>query len=384
LRPALSEARHAAATDSPGADRRLRVVHVVCGTAFAGTEKHVLALATQLRQLGCDAEIACPRSSVELRTQASRSAVPLRPLRPSRGWARADAPDVVHVHDGRSAVIGAAMAATAGAALVRTQHFVRPASAERAGLRGRLSVGVHRLINRRLDGYICVSAAAARAARNRRDATRARSVVIPPGVAIPSSTQVEEAVAARSAAPHPVILSAGRLEPERRFDVLLDAIPTVLRSVPDCEFLIAGAGSAETDLKAQVGSLGVEKSVRWTGWLPDLAPALAGAHIYVNPWPWEGFGMATAEAMGFALPVVAINSGASPELVEDGVSGRLVEPDDPAALAAALVELLADRDRGAALGLAGRGRALSRYSVPATAESTLALYRQIPRVSLER
>jgi glycosyltransferase involved in cell wall biosynthesis len=276
------------------------------------------------------------------------------------------------------------MASIAGAALVRTQHFVRPASAERTGLQGRLSVAAHRLINRRLDGYICVSDAAARAARARRDAGRATAVVIPPGVAIPSSIQVQSAFAARSSAQHPVVLSAGRLEPERRFDVLLDAIPAVLKGAPDCEFLIAGAGSAERDLKAQVRSLGVENSVRWAGWLPDLAPALAGAHIYVNTWPWEGFGMATAEAMGFALPIVAANTGASPELVEDRVSGLLVEPADAAALADALIELLANPDRGAAMGAAGRARALRRYSMSATAESTHAFYLKLPRTAVGR
>jgi glycosyltransferase involved in cell wall biosynthesis len=373
----LTDAWHPGATARPEADRRLRVVQVVCGTAFAGTEKHVLALATQLRLLGCDAEIACPESAGRLRSEALRAAVPLRaPLRLARG----EQPDVVHVHDGRSAIIGWAVARRAGAALVRTQHFVRPASVERTGLSGRLSVGLHRLINRRLDGYICVSGAAAQAARARRDVTRVACTVIPPGVAIPSSPEVESAVAARSVAPHPVVLSAGRLEPERRFDVLLDAIPTVLRVIPDCEFLIAGAGSAEADLKARALSLGVESSVTWAGWLPDLGPAMAGAHVYVNTWPWEGFGMATAEAMGFALPVIATGSGASPELVEDGVSGRLVEPADAAALATALIELLTDRDGSAALGLEGRERAVSRYSLRATAESTLALYSRIARV----
>jgi glycosyltransferase involved in cell wall biosynthesis len=295
-----------------------------------------------------------------------------------------DAPNVVHVHDGRSALAGSGVALVSGAALVRTQHFVRPASVERTGWQRQLSVGLHRVLNRRLDGYICVSAAAAEAAHARHDVARVPTVVIPPGVGMPSSGRLEAALQARSAATRPVVLSAGRLEPERRFDVLLDAIPIVLRTVPDCEFVIAGAGSAETDLRARVRALEVEDHVKWTGWLDDLAPAMAEADIYVNTWPWEGFGMATAEAMGFGLAVIAANSGASPELVEDHVTGRLVAPADPADLGAALIELLSDRDRVAAMGAAGRERAVAKYSVRATSEATLAFYSLLPRVKMER
>jgi glycosyltransferase involved in cell wall biosynthesis len=71
-------------------------------------------------------------------------------------------------------------------------------------------------------------------------------------------------------------------------------------------------------------------------------------------------------------------------LVEDHVTGRLVEPVDPADLGAALIELLSDRGRVAAMGASGRERALTRYSVRATSEATLAFYAQLPRVSLER
>jgi glycosyltransferase involved in cell wall biosynthesis len=356
------------------------VLHIVGGTALAGTERHVLALAADLRMLGYQAEIACPQDATELRAAAEAAAVPVRSV---LGLVGRDVPNVVHVHDGRSALVGSGVALVAGAALVRTQHFVKPASAERTGWRGQLSVGLHRVLNRRLDGYICVSAAAAEAAYARRDVARVPTVVIPPGVGIPSSGQVDAASQARSAAIPQVVLSAGRLEPERRFDVLLDAIPNVLGTVPNCEFVIAGAGSAETDLRARARALGVEEHVKWTGWLSDLAPVMARACIYVNTWPSEGFGMATAEAMGFGLAVIAANSGASPELVEDHVTGRLVEPVDPADLGAALIELLSDRGRVAAMGAAGRERALTRYSVRATSEATLAFYAQLPRVSLE-
>ena len=154
--------------------------------------------------------------------------------------------------------------------------------------------------------------------------------------------------------------------------------------MPECRFVIAGAGSAEEDLKSRTRQLGIEDAVEWTGWLPEIASLLGASHIYVNTWPWEGFGMATAEAMGAALPVVAVDSGASPELVAPGVTGLLVPPADSAALAAALCDLLADRERMALMGAAGRERSVARYSMRATAESTLDFYRRLPRVARER
>jgi glycosyltransferase involved in cell wall biosynthesis len=94
--------------------------------------------------------------------------------------------------------------------------------------------------------------------------------------------------------------------------------------------------------------------------------------------------MATAEAMGFGLPVVVADSGASPELIEDGVSGRLVKAADPRDLAATLVAMLSDLPGTAAMGLAARQRAGGRYSMPATAEATLALYAELLPTAGER
>ena len=101
------------------------------------------------------------------------------------------------------------------------------------------------------------------------------------------------------------------------------------------------------------------------------------AHVYVNTWPWEGFGMATAEAMGLALPVVAVDSGASSEMVDPGITGFLVPPGDAPALSAALSRVLLDPDRAAEMGEAGRRRALALYGVQRTARDTLALYRRV-------
>ncbi|MGB9184641.1 MAG: glycosyltransferase family 4 protein [Solirubrobacteraceae bacterium] len=356
----------------------LRVLHILGSNAFAGTERHALHLVMELRELGCAAELVCRPSAASLRTEARASRVPVHPVVRGAGIRR---PAIVHVHDGRSAILGLLLARTARALFVRTQHFVRPASVEREGWRRSSSVMLHRSLNRRLDGYIAVSQAVADAARKRRDTDGVPTAVIPPGIRLAADHVVAMSRAGREQSRFPIVTSVGRLEAERRFDVLIEAIPRVLRAVPDCRFVIAGSGSAEADLKRRARELGAADAVTWTGWLPEIAPVLRESHVYVNTWPWEGFGMATAEAMGFALPVIAASSGASIELVKDGVTGRLVPPEDPVALAVTICELVRDLPQAAAMGAAGRARAVSAYSVRQTAVSTLAFYQRLPRLT---
>lgn len=338
----------------------------------------MLNLVRELRALQCNASLACPASATTVAAEAEASGVP------TQSWASSLRARVriVHVHDGRSAVLGRLLARDTDVVLVRTQHFVRPASAVRRGWAGHISRVVQGLVNRRVAGYVAVSRAVEAAALVRGEAQAAEVRVIPSGISLPGADVVAAARVSRERDSVPVVASAGRLENERRFDVLLNAMAVIRRDRPECCLVIAGSGSAEAKLKALADRLGIADAVRWTGWLPRIDPLLVRSHVYVNTWPWEGFGMATAEAMAFSLPVVAVRSGASTELVEDGVTGHLVPPNDPDSLAAAIVELIDDRTRGAVMGDHGRERA-AKYSIDRVAASMLEFYRQLDSTQRE-
>jgi glycosyltransferase involved in cell wall biosynthesis len=97
------------------------------------------------------------------------------------------------------------------------------------------------------------------------------------------------------------------------------------------------------------------------------------------PSYYETFGISVIEAMAFGLPVVAANVGGLPEVVEDGVTGILVPPKDPEALAEALVRLLRDPDLSARMGRAGRERVRSEFTVDKIVSQTLDVYQSVIR-----
>lgn len=362
------------------------MLHIVSSDAYAGLERHAVGLIGELRKLGCAAELACPPTGLRMRAEATDRSIPVRPpahvragtwlLHVTRTIVTAP-PHIIHVHDGRAAPVGALLAAMTGTTLVRTQHFTQPASEIRPGWRGRMSRALHRSVNRRVAGYVAVSRAAADAARGRHELGTALVAVIPPGIDLPADEVVADSRSWREGAGTLVVVSMGRLEPERRIDVLLAAIPMVRAEVPDCRFVIAGAGSAEQELRLSARRLGVEDAIEWKGWVDQPMRVLAEAHVYVNTWPREGFGMAMAEATAMGIPVVAPNAGASPEIVDHGATGLLFSPNHPDALATELLKLLTDRGRAAAIGTTARERALCRYGVATTAQETLALYRRL-------
>jgi len=133
-----------------------------------------------------------------------------------------------------------------------------------------------------------------------------------------------------------------RLEPEKGHPTLLDAWPAVLRDVPNAHLLVVGEGSCRAALEAQALRLGIGKHVTFTGRREDVPAVTAALDIAVLPSYREAQGLSILEAMALSRPVVASNVGGIPEMIEDGRTGLLVPPRDPAVLAEAIIRLLVD------------------------------------------
>ena len=180
----------------------------------------------------------------------------------------------------------------------------------------------------------------------------------------------------------PYVIFVGRITRQKGVPVLLRAAA----ALDPAAQLVLCAGAADTpELEAEVSELvaGLQATRSGVIWIPEMLPKtdviqlLSHALAFVCPSVYEPLGIVNLEAMGCATAVVASRVGGIPEVVEEGVTGLLVPPDDPAALADALNLLLRDPGRAAALGLAGRGRAAAEFSWDAVAAQTAGLYAEL-------
>jgi glycogen(starch) synthase len=176
----------------------------------------------------------------------------------------------------------------------------------------------------------------------------------------------------------PRLLCIGRLIRPKAFDVAIAAFAQVRERFPRARLTIASDGPEREPLKQQARELGLADAVEFQGWIEfDRMPSLlnSATMVLVPSRAPEGFGLVALEAALMARPVVATRSGALPEVIEDGVTGLLVEKDDPRAMANAISGLLAHPDMAASMGEAGRRRAQTLFALQDHIDSFDALYR---------
>ncbi len=176
--------------------------------------------------------------------------------------------------------------------------------------------------------------------------------------------------------PHgaPLIGNAAALAAHKGQRYLIDAMARVVRRVPDARLLIVGDGELREALQDQVHALGLERHVTLAGFRDDVPGLMRSFDLFVMSSVTEGLGSAILEAMACGLAVVATRAGGIPEVVEHEVTGLLVPTRDPDALADAIVTLLEDSERRAAMGAAGRRRVVAEFSVDALVRRTLDVY----------
>ena len=174
-----------------------------------------------------------------------------------------------------------------------------------------------------------------------------------------------------------LIAMVARFVPQKDHDTLLQS----LSLLPGRKFKAAlvGGGEREAFFRKKVGELGLGDNVIFLGERRDVPQILAASDIFVLSSNWEGLPRSIIEAMMAGLPVVATRVGGVPELVEDGVTGFLVPPKDPDALAEALQRLIADPELRLRMGQAGRKKALKEFTLDRMLRETERAYREVFR-----
>jgi glycosyltransferase involved in cell wall biosynthesis/serine acetyltransferase len=163
---------------------------------------------------------------------------------------------------------------------------------------------------------------------------------------------------------------------------LIAAAKIVSREAPEVRFLLVGDGEMRSVFEEQVRAAGLEKAILFLGSRTDVPALLSCCDLGVLASRVEGLPNAVLEYMAAGLPTVATRVGGIPEIIRDHVSGLLVRPNDPPALAAAILRVLQDDDLRKRLATAGRERVLAKFDFGRVAEGLLRLY-QGPAAALK-
>jgi glycosyltransferase involved in cell wall biosynthesis len=271
--------------------------------------------------------------------------------------------DVIHCHSAKAGFLGRLAAATRGRrrACVFTPHGWSWWAAE--GAEAKLYLSLERLAARWCRTIVALSAAERDAGLDVRVGNRGQYRVIPNGVPLDRFALARRPVRGR-------ILMVGRLAPPKRPDLAIRAFASVREHLPEVELHVVGDGSLRAEAEALAAELGLAGSVRFLGTREDVPELLAGAECALLASDYEGCPLAVVEAMAASVAVVATEVGGVGELVRPGVTGAVAPKGDAERLAQALLDVLGDPERAAALGAEGR-----RF-----AEQELALERMIGRL----
>lgn len=207
---------------------------------------------------------------------------------------------------------------------------------------------------------------------------RERLTVILNGIEVerfaPGPGVVHEAMRGRR-----VVITVGRLTPQKGLETLISAAPRVLEATPDAGFLIVGDGPLRKDLERAARGTGAGNRVVFAGERRDVHDLMRGAKVLALPSVYEAFPLVVLEAMACGLPVAASGVDGVPEAVVDGETGVLVPPGDADWLAEALIGLLNDPEEAEAMGKRGRDRAEAFFSADRMARETQAVYEECLR-----
>jgi glycosyltransferase involved in cell wall biosynthesis len=158
---------------------------------------------------------------------------------------------------------------------------------------------------------------------------------------------------------------------------LIAAVPKVLREFPNTGFVLVGDGERRNEFERKATASGVSGNLRFLGRRSDIPQILAACDIGLLPSAAEGMPNAVLEYMAAGLPTVASAVGGNREVIEPDVTGLLISPDDPIALADALIRLLGDSELARRLGAAGQNVVRERFSFESLTRNIANLYTEL-------
>jgi len=357
-------------------------LHIDTARTWRGGQNQVLLTVNGLREIGHRAAlVAHPDGELRRRAAEGLELIPLAPraeLDLSAAWRLARLvkrlrPEVVHAHDAHGVAMASLALSLGGAA----QSPVLVAS-RRVDFHLRQN-SFSRWKHRQVDCFICASEAI-------------RQMLVADGVPAERTVTVHEGIDidhVRAAPPvnvheafwlphnAPVVGNIAALVPHKGQRHLIEAARLVVQRMPDVRFLILGEGELREMLERQVREYRLEKHVFLPGFRTDVLGCLKSFDLFAMSSVTEGLGTALLDAMACGKAIVATRTGGIPEVVDDGVTGKLVGARDHAAMAQAILELLNDHAGRERMGDAGRARVEASFTVERMIAGTAAVYARL-------
>jgi len=364
---------------------KMRILQICSARTLGGGERHLADLANGLARRGHEVYAALVPSSPlpnELAELPAERIIEL-PLRNSLDVAsalklaqlvRRNQIEIVHAHVARDYPLAAFAARRAGARLILTRHVLFPLSR------------VHRVLLRRVARVIAVSQAVADGLIEQDMFARDEIVVIHNGVDLKQFEGAKDDGSARRqwTGARLCVGMIGELAPIKGQDNFLRAAAIINSKRDDADFVIAGEDKSRTGenrrlLERMIDELNLRQRVRIDGWADDVAELLRKFDVFVSASRSESFGIAMVEAMAAGVPVVATMTAGAREIIDANKTGVLAPIEDAEALAAAIGELLDDRNLREHLGSNALRMVSKRFSLDQMVARTEQVYREALR-----
>jgi glycosyltransferase involved in cell wall biosynthesis len=357
----------------------VRVAHLDTGRDWRGGQGQVLLLMRELRSRGIGQRLLAPRGPLLDRAAAAgfetvewSSRGEIDPVAAVGAWRalRAFAPQVAHLHSAHAHALGTWPARAAGVPAVVVSRRVDFAVRGNPFSRFKYAMPV--------DRYLCISEGV-RAVMLAAGVPESRLALVRSGIDLEA---VRDAGAAKAPALREwlglpadaaIVGTVASLAPHKNHALLLEAVPRVLARRPAARFVWLGEGECRPALERRRAELGLEAAVKMPGFREDARALLTQFDLFVLSSHLEGLCTSLLDAQALGVPIVATAVGGVPEVVQDGVTGRLVRALEPEALAGAIVEALDQPGLRAGWSRAA-AEAVRRFGVGATADATLAAY----------
>jgi glycosyltransferase involved in cell wall biosynthesis len=371
-RATLTAAAPAALAPLAASDAPIRVVHLVIALEIGGLEMVVANLARQIGRR-FELRIVCLEGLGPIATRLEHSGVAVECIGTPdtsvvssvltlRRRLQALRPDLLHTHNEKAHIRGAlaSLGLFPAPVLVHTRHGETRATGW-AAIANRLAVWRSRFV-------VSVSEKASVICRAE-GASGGRTRVIRNGIDVTDQPLQIDWGKRRER-----IVAIGRLTPVKDVTTLLCAMRRVVDAHPTFTLDLVGDGPSRPDLERLSQQLGMDRHVTFHGARNDPWNLLVGARLFVQSSLSEGISLTLLEAMAAGVPIVATRVGGTPEVVDHGVTGLLVPPRDPAALANAMLRLIGDAGLADGIGRSARIRAEQEFTLRAMTASYEALY----------